>query len=1153
MIDGLTARRKIFAKSTILVAIFILSMLSIMIPNAELADEQVTNFTSPQETLLWSETVAGSGSTDRIESIEMDAYGNTYVCGWYYLNARFGNINLNAAGGTDGFVGKIDSSGNWLWAKSMGGSGSTDQCRDIDVDDGGNISITGYFYSQATFGSISLSSQGSYDIFVAKLDTNGTWQWAIKGGGNSNDYGEGVAIDNNGNVYVTGYFYSSGTVYIGSQTMTTYSYDDAFVAKINSAGQVQWAHRMYGSYYQRGRGIDVNDNGEIAVVGEFSYSVTPEGTGGNCGQLSPGYQSSSYYRVFVVKYTSSGNCMWSQMAGYLQSSYSSYGEDVVIDNSGVVSVTGRFQYLMDFQVNNGNRLWTYQQGNNWDCFVAQWTTAGSYSWAQNVGGSGTDYCWAIDLDESSGNLTIAGEYYSTAWFGNSYITSVGAQDAFYATLVNQQGSRIWDTIHHFGGSSSDYARAVAVRNGTIAYGGYFHSSAYDDASLLTLSSVGGADGWIMVYGTDSDGDGIGDGTDIFPHDGSQWYDRDGDGFGDNITGFQGDDCPDIFGNSTGAGYYGCIDSDGDGWPDTVDHLPDDPTQWEDTDGDGFGNNPNGTTPDGCPMMWGNSWRDQYGCLDLDGDGQSVMNDRFPSQPTQWNDSDGDSMGDNWADGSWNLTRKTHWPGMWVAGAFSPDPSPLDWDNDGFEDDGLEDSIPPRDDCEYEVGDSWQNLIGCPDSDGDGWADIEDAVPDNPSQHEDSDGDGFGDNSNGSEVDACPDRDGDSTIDRFGCPDNDGDGLSNDNDDCPTVAGLPSNGCPDRDGDGYVDEAEESNEPVDDCPDTFGTSFEDLYGCVDSDGDGYSDDGDPFPEDDTQWEDSDGDGYGDNQAGTNPDDCPARWGNSSLGGLLGCEDWDGDGYSDSVDPFPQNGSQWSDLDGDGFADQPNTNISDDCPNKSGNSSVFMFGCPDMDGDGIPDSWDWDIDGDGYSNTDEVRSDPVSNPLDPTSVPVDTDNDGRADDVVESELAQSALLQDNVGKVITGAVLLLVIFSIGMIGISLTSTSRSRKLFEKMEGDLGTAEGFQGLADLEDELDEALRAGSIAGSQGMLLRHNIDERRAQLEEELRISQQAEWWAQMGQQQQQQGGWYPTEGQAQWYAGQYDQQAYDQQQGHGQQGQQ
>lgn len=1146
MRDGLPARRKMFFKSAILVAIFVFSVLSTMITNVELGDEGAINFTSPQETLLWGTSISGSSSTDSVEAIEMDAFGNTYVCGHFYNNARFGNINLQAFGATDGFVGKISPSGTWLWVEKMGGT-SSDYCYDIDVDDGGNISITGSFNSQGTFGTNTFSSQGGYDIFVAKLDTNGTWLWAIKGGGSSSDYGHGVAIDNSGNVYATGYFYTSGTIYFGSTTIPGYSYDDAYIAKIDSGGNVDWAHRMYGSYYQRGRGIDVNDNGEIAVVGEFSYSLTPEGTGGNCGQLSPSYQSSSYYRVFIAKYTSSGNCVWANWAGY-ESSYQAHGEDVVIDNSGEISLTGRFNYRMQF---SGTWIYAYQQSSNWDCFVAQYSTSGTALWAQNVGGSSTDYCWAIDLDESSGNLTIVGDYHSsTAWFGNTYITSSGSADAFYATLVNQGGSWTWDTTHHFGGTSSDYGRAVAVRNGTIAYGGYFHSNAYDDASTVTMSSIGGADGWIVVYGTDTDGDGVGDGTDVFPLDSSQWFDRDGDGFGDNITGFQGDDCPDIFGNSTGAGYFGCIDNDGDGWPDTVDHLPSDPTQWEDTDGDGFGNNPNGTTPDGCPMMWGNSWRDQYGCLDLDGDGQSVMNDRFPSQPTQWNDSDGDSMGDNWADGSWNSTRKTHWPGMWVAGAYSPDPSPFDWDNDGFEDQGIGSSTPPWDDCEYDVGDSWQNLIGCPDSDGDGWADIEDEVPDNPSQHDDGDGDGFGDNSNGSEVDACPDRDGNSTIDRFGCPDNDGDGLSNDNDDCPTVAGLPSNGCPDRDGDGYVDEAEESNDPVDDCPDTFGTSFEDLYGCLDSDGDGYSDEGDPFPEDETQWEDSDGDEYGDNPAGNNPDDCPARGGNSSLGGLLGCEDWDGDGYSDSVDPFPQNGSQWSDLDGDGFSDQPNTNISDDCPNKAGNSTVFMFGCPDMDGDGIPDSWDWDIDGDGYSNTDEVRSDPVSNPLDPNSVPIDSNNDGRADDVVESELAQSALLQDSVGKVITGAVLLLVIFSIGMIGISMTSTSRSRKLFEKMEGELGTAEGFQGLADLEEELDEALRAGSIAGSQGMLLRHNIDERRAELEEELRISQQAEWWAQMGQQQQQQGGWYPTEGQAQWYAGQYDQQAFDQQQGHGQQ---
>ena len=1146
-----TARRGLIAKSGILVAIFLFSLMISLVanldynqPSEELQEKETPKFTTAQERLLWSQKVAGSQSTDTVEAIGLDAAGNTYVCGYFYGTATFGTITLHPQGSTDGYVGKIGPSGNWLWVNKMGGS-SSDQCKDLDVDDGGNISITGYFDNSAMFGSNSFSSRGSYDIFVAKLDTNGTWLWAIQAGGSSTDYGYGVALGNDGRVYITGSYYSSGTVYFGSFTLSTYSYDEAYVAALDTNGVFIWANRMYESNNQRGMGIDVNDNGDIAITGEFSYRIN---FGPTCGQLNPSYASSSYYRIYVAKYTPSGSCVWAKMAGYLSSSYSSYGKDVAIDNSGEVAITGWFNYRAQF---DNTWVYAYQQNSNWDCFVAKYDTQGSNLWVQAVGGSSTDYCYGLDMDPVSGNITITGMYQNTAWFGNTYISSMGGSDAFFGTLIpdpQNPSAYIWDTIHHFGGSSTDYSFAVASRNGTTVYGGYFHSNAMDDTNTLTLSSIGGADGWILVYGTDSDGDGVGDGTDVFPNDPSQWYDRDGDGFGDNLSGTNGDDCPDVFGNSTGGGgYYGCPDNDGDGWPDANDHLPNDSTQWEDTDGDGFGNNPNGTNPDGCPMMWGNSWRDQYGCLDLDGDGQSVLNDRFPSRPTQWGDADGDGMGDNWADGSWNNTRAVHWPGMWVAGAYSPDPSPFDWDNDGFEDNGIENSVSPYDDCEYDAGDSWKGLIGCPDSDGDGWADLDDAIPNNPDQNEDSDGDGYGDNQNGSEPDACPTRAGNSSVDRFGCPDNDGDGLSNDNDDCPTVAGLPTNGCPDRDGDGYVDEAEESDEPVDDCPDDYGTSFEDRFGCLDSDGDGWSDEGDPFEDDNTQWEDSDGDGWGDNQEGNDPDNCPARPGNSSLGGLLGCEDWDGDGYSDSVDPFPQDGLIWSDLDGDGYADQPGSNMSDDCPSNYGNSTTFMLGCPDMDGDGIPDSWDWDIDGDGYSNTDEVRSDPVTNPLDPTSVPVDSNNDGRADDVAESELADSALLQDDVGKVVTAAVLLLVLFSTGVILLQFTSSSRARKMFERMEEDLGNAEGFQGLADLEDELDESLRAGTIAGSQGMLLRHKIDERRAELEEELRISQQAEWWAQMGQQQQAQyGGWYPTEGQAQWY-GQYDQQ------GHGQQGQQ
>ena len=72
-------------------------------------------------------------------------------------------------------------------------------------------------------------------------------------------------------------------------------------------------------------------------------------------------QSSSYYRVWVAKFTNSGQLSWAKMAGYLQSSYSSYGEGVGIDDSGNVAVSGRFQYLMDFHSNNNQRMYAYQQ------------------------------------------------------------------------------------------------------------------------------------------------------------------------------------------------------------------------------------------------------------------------------------------------------------------------------------------------------------------------------------------------------------------------------------------------------------------------------------------------------------------------------------------------------------------------------------------------------------------------------------------------------------------------------------------------------------------------------------------------------------------------------------------------------------------------
>ena len=428
-------------------------------------------------------------------------------------------------------------------------------------------------------------------------------------------------------------------------------------------------------------------------------------------------------------------------------------------------------------------------------------------------------------------------------------------------------------------------------------------------------------------------------VDQFPLNHYQWVDTDGDWWGDNQVGDDADACPTVYGNST-ADRYGCIDTDGDSYSDPTanwgpvsstgycqaDGVPLDPTQWCDRDGDGYGDNQDGNSPDECPDESGSSTIDRIGCLDSDGDGYSDQGDPFPNDDTQWSNRDGDSLdcgGDNQSGNNPDI--------------FPDDPTQ------------------------------------CKDTDGDGYGDNAagnngDAFKFDPTQWSDFDGDGFGDNNGTGSIngDICPTQAGNSAnpISR-GCPDSDGDGFVDPEDAFPQNPLQWS----DRDGDGYGDEI---NKPGgDDCPDTFGTSSENnRYGCVDTDNDGWADVDDEFPEDGEQWKDTDGDGYGDNYLWTvtyvqDEDDeqkiielrnqrgdafptVPDEW-----------SDQDGDGYGDNIsDDFPLEATQWSDFDGDGYGDNFTSGAyqPDDCIEDPGTSYRDVFGCIDSDSDGTSDTSD-----------------------------------------------------------------------------------------------------------------------------------------------------------------------------------------------------
>jgi len=214
---------------------------------------------------LWA-MKAGSDLWDEGYSIAVDIAGNCYVTGFFDGTASFGATTLTSSGEFDIFVCKLDADGNFLWVKQAGGTGY-DGGLDIAVDSAGNCYVTGYFEGSVSFGATTLTSSGELDIFVCKLDPNGNFLWAKQAGGIDGDCGYSIAVVSNGNSYVTGDFY--GTACFGDITLTSSGYSDIFACKLDPNGNFLWANKAGGIDKDYGESIAVDSAGNIYVTGWF--------------------------------------------------------------------------------------------------------------------------------------------------------------------------------------------------------------------------------------------------------------------------------------------------------------------------------------------------------------------------------------------------------------------------------------------------------------------------------------------------------------------------------------------------------------------------------------------------------------------------------------------------------------------------------------------------------------------------------------------------------------------------------------------------------------------------------------------------------------------------------------------------------------------
>ncbi len=454
-----------------------------------------------------AERIGGTGN-DQGHDAAVDTSGNVYTTGFFEGTTDFdpgaGTFNLTSMGGNDIFVQKLDASDNFVWAKAMGGT-SNDGGHDTAVDPSGNVYTTGAFQGTVDFdpgaGTFNLTSAGSNDIFVSKLDASGNFAWAKAMGGTGStgsDVGLAIAVDAPGNVYTTGYF--NGTADFdpgaGVSNLTSAGNRDIFISKLDASGNFMWAKAMGGTSSDVGYDFAVDTSGNVYITGSFQGTVDFDPGAGTATLTSAGDRD-----VFIQKLDASGNFTWAKQIG---DTSSDAGLSITVDALGNVYTTGFFEGATDFDPGAGT--FNLTSAGNWDIFIQKLDASGNFLWAKRMGGTLFDSGDSIAVD-ASGNAYTTGSFSGTTDFdpgaGTFNLTSAGSADIFVSQL-DASGEFMW--AKQMGGTGYDTGHSIAVdASGTAYTTGWFQATADFDpgAGTFNLTSAGIFDVFISKLSSDT--------------------------------------------------------------------------------------------------------------------------------------------------------------------------------------------------------------------------------------------------------------------------------------------------------------------------------------------------------------------------------------------------------------------------------------------------------------------------------------------------------------------------------------------------------------------------------------------------------------------------------------------------------------------------
>lgn len=358
----------------------------------------------------------GTGGGDAGYSVAIDSSGNIFVTG-YTLGGLDGNTN---AGSSDMFVTKWTADLTKSWTKQLGSTGM-DSGNGVAVDSSGNIFVTGSAYADfegATY------AGGYGDIFLVKYKTDGTKEWSKLWGTANDDYGQSVAVDGDGNIYVAGY--TSGALDGGTKTGGF----DVYLTKWNSDGSKAWT-KLWGTVSDEiCHGVAVDGDGNIFVTG-YTYSGSFEG-----------YTNAGGKDIFLTKLNSSGTIVWTKQWG---TSSDDFGYSVAVDGDGNIFAAGWTTGELDGNTTSGGE----------DIYLTKWNADGTKAWTKQWGTDHDDRGQGVVTD-GSGNIIVSGFAWSAM---NDDAIYNGWEDVFL-TKWSAGGTRVW--TKEFGTYSYDYGRAVTI-------------------------------------------------------------------------------------------------------------------------------------------------------------------------------------------------------------------------------------------------------------------------------------------------------------------------------------------------------------------------------------------------------------------------------------------------------------------------------------------------------------------------------------------------------------------------------------------------------------------------------------------------------------------------------------------------------------------